>query len=512
MTDDGRRYQILGVLGQGGFGRVYRARLKGPRGFVKDVAIKLLNDPDAPESVLRRFRDESRILGLIRDRAVISVDPPTRLEGRWAVVMEFVEGETLKALLRRHGPFPPSICLEVVQEVSRALDKMYTANGPDGQPLRVIHRDLKPGNIQLTPSGDLKILDFGIAWARFEMREADTTIGIGGTPGYIAPERLAGMDTSAADIFSLGVVLRKLLTGVPARHLRSEREKTSMVKDEALKLCLELSDRMTRDLPEQRPDAREVEREASGLLTRFQGQRMREWCESKVDMLTGHTEDDLIGAVLTETLDAVTSSVVGGRGLLVPSQDRQVVLTSLLTAAGTAAVMIALGTGIAGLMMMSGVGPFATERSQEDGALMNPAAVEEPAEVAPELVEIADDESEEGSAELDSIEDEAAPQSEPVQRATRPSSGPAVADTPKSDPQAASTFPVVITSFPMGVEVFVDSKLVGKTPLIGIQLTGGKRTLKLISGEDVLEESITVGRHAPTRFVWRVGEALERSY
>ena len=143
---------------------------------------------------------------------------------------------------------------------------------------------------------------------------------------------------------------------------------------------------------------------------------------------------------------------------------------------------------------------------------MNPAAVEEPAEVAPELVEIADDESEEGSAELDSIEDEAAPQSEPVQRATRPSSGPAVADTPKSDPQAASTFPVVITSFPMGVEVFVDSKLVGKTPLIGIQLTGGKRTLKLISGEDVLEESITVGRHAPTRFVWRVGEALERSY
>ena len=82
MAGDRRRYQILGVLGQGGFGRVYRARLQGPQGFVKDVAIKLLNDPDAPESVLRRFRDESRILGLIRDRAVINVDPPTRLEGR----------------------------------------------------------------------------------------------------------------------------------------------------------------------------------------------------------------------------------------------------------------------------------------------------------------------------------------------------------------------------------------------------------------------------------------------
>ena len=77
-TEPGRHYRILGVLGEGGFGRVYKARLEDDSGFVKEVAIKL-GDEDAPEEVLRRFRDEARILGLVRDRAIVAVEPPTRL-------------------------------------------------------------------------------------------------------------------------------------------------------------------------------------------------------------------------------------------------------------------------------------------------------------------------------------------------------------------------------------------------------------------------------------------------
>jgi serine/threonine protein kinase len=75
-------YRLLSVVGEGGFGKVYRARLEGPDGFHKHVAIKILSDPTPPRSLLQRFRDEARILGLIRDRAIVGVDPPIRIGDR----------------------------------------------------------------------------------------------------------------------------------------------------------------------------------------------------------------------------------------------------------------------------------------------------------------------------------------------------------------------------------------------------------------------------------------------
>ncbi len=162
---EGRRYQVIRLLGKGGFGKVYQARLEDDTGFSKEVAIKLLNDRDAPVSVLQRFRDESRILGLIRDRAVISVDAPTRLEGRWAVVMEYVEGVTTGRLVSK-GAIPPKVSLEIIQEVARALAKLYEIPGPDGQPICLVHRDLKPANFLLSWDGAVKIADFGIAITR----------------------------------------------------------------------------------------------------------------------------------------------------------------------------------------------------------------------------------------------------------------------------------------------------------------------------------------------------------
>ena len=147
----------------GGFGKVYRARLEDDAGFSKDVAIKLLSDDNVPDSVLERFRDEARILGLLRHRAVVGVEPPTKLGRRWAVVMEYVDGVSADHLVIEFGKLPVRVVVEIISEVARALDAVYRQPGPDGEPLLLLHRDIKPANIQVTPSGEVKILDFGIA-------------------------------------------------------------------------------------------------------------------------------------------------------------------------------------------------------------------------------------------------------------------------------------------------------------------------------------------------------------
>jgi serine/threonine protein kinase len=214
---EGVRYRFLSVVGEGGFGRVYRVRMETDDGFNKDVAVKILGDAAPAAALLKRFRDEAKILGLLRDRAIVSADPPIQIAGRWAVVMEFVDGVSLGAMITR-GPVPPGVAVEVVGEVARSLHHAWHQEGPEGQPLQLLHRDIKPDNIQLTPSGEVKLLDFGIARANFKEREFKTRHALGGTPGYIAPERTQGVELPAGDVYSLSVVLHEAVTGIRPRY------------------------------------------------------------------------------------------------------------------------------------------------------------------------------------------------------------------------------------------------------------------------------------------------------
>ena len=129
------------MLGRGGFGTVYKAEFVGDGGFTKKVALKVLNpDLENVEEVARRFRDEARMLGLIRHRAIVQVDGLVRLSGRWAVIMEYVEGVSLKPIITADR-VPPSAALQIAGELAGALDVAYNAPGPEGGPHLLVSRD-----------------------------------------------------------------------------------------------------------------------------------------------------------------------------------------------------------------------------------------------------------------------------------------------------------------------------------------------------------------------------------
>jgi len=271
-----RSYRLEALVGVGAGSRVYQAR----RSDGAIVALKVMDD-GLGEVVLARLRDEARILAVLRDPAFVRANPPTRVGGRWAVVMEYVPGETAYRLLR-HGPFPPRVAVAVIAAVARALGAAWDAPGPQGAPLRLLHRDLKPGNLQILPDGTVKILDLGIARAHLPARESRTGALVPGTLGYIAPERRLGMEGLPAEVWSLGMVLRVLVTG--EQPMRATGESPSLTAERAV---VQLVGQMMRDDPEARLSMAEVTTAAGALAERLRGPTLAEWAPAHVRTQVG---------------------------------------------------------------------------------------------------------------------------------------------------------------------------------------------------------------------------------
>ncbi len=289
-----RRYRVGQALAAGGFGIVYRAEWTSSGGFSRPVALKVLNIEGAgTEEYAQRLRDEARMLGLIRHRAIVEVHGLVRLRNRWTVVMELVDGADLQQLFDL-GPVPPSVALQLIAEIAGALHVAYTADGPGGQPLRLLHRDIKPGNVRLTPDGDVKILDFGAGRAEFTGREARTEAFTFGSMTYMAPERLDGIDSHAADVYSLGVMAFEMLTAsafgrssaAPGRHatkLRGVMDHLWRATGESSEELVRLVGGMLSYDSASRPDARAVERFCIGLQrSEVDGEFLRDWAETAV--------------------------------------------------------------------------------------------------------------------------------------------------------------------------------------------------------------------------------------
>ena len=521
---EGRRYRITGVLGKGGFGKVYRAKLEGAGGFEKDVAIKLMRDPDVPELQLQRFRDEARILGLVRDRAIVTVDPPTRLEGRWAVVMEFVDGATVQRLMKL-GPMPAGVVAEIIQEVARALDKVYRAAGPDGVPLKLLHRDIKPANLQLTADGEVKILDFGIARADFSAREAHTQAYVGGTRGYIAPERLDGKEGPEGDVYSLGVTAHLMLTGErpTRRQLMGLAPIDTSHLDEDGQRLMQLITRMRSVVVADRPTAREVEEGCTAVRRQSEGVTLRRWAEEHVPQAVRIKTDEMVGSVLSETLAALLSKDrVQGLSVLEdtqptlgPRQRGPLVFVAAAVAIATILLVafVSFG-GVAGAgLLLATLGSSGTDAEAPALPAAAPEAAPKAARVAPEVApEAAPEPPPEAPAPTDAAEaddegTEAAPAPAPRAR-PRPAPAP---ETPEVDPNA-TVYRITLASVPMGADVFVDGAKVGQTPVLNLSLVEGPHQVKMVGDSETTVKTITLGRRSPTRWVWTGGETWEEHY
>jgi len=298
------------VVGSGAFGSVYLCDLVADKGFRRQVAVKVLQrDHPNAQMFMSRVRDEARLLGLLQDDHILKVLEIVSVDGRDAVVMEFVEGLDLAALIEaKHRP-PARALAELGGAIAGALHRAHTAVHPaTGAPLNVIHRDVKPANVMVTSRGGVKLLDFGVARARFEARESFTGQFVLGTLNYMAPEYIVTGDVSpAADVYGLALVLWEAAIGEvfgqprlkPDQHVSRQEAQLARVTGEYAPMVPLLRRMLTWD-PKLRPGTMEVEQELVALSDSTRGSGLRAWCGTVVpDLLAkrakGVDEGGLVG-------------------------------------------------------------------------------------------------------------------------------------------------------------------------------------------------------------------------
>jgi len=207
----GGRYELDGVVGRGGMAEVYRAR---DIRLDRIVAIKTLRADLARDQIFQaRFRREAQSAASLNHPSIVAVydtgeDMATGLPVPY-IVMEYVDGRTVRDLLQDGHRLLPERSLEIIDGVLRALDYSHQAG--------IVHRDIKPGNVMVTRNGDVKVMDFGIARAMSDAQATMTqTAQVIGTAQYLSPEQARGERVdSRSDLYSTGCLLYELLTGRP---------------------------------------------------------------------------------------------------------------------------------------------------------------------------------------------------------------------------------------------------------------------------------------------------------
>ncbi len=500
-SGSGRQFQFVRCIGTGGFGEVYLAEMSTSSGFTKMVAVKLLKDSvENNPNVAQRMRDEARLLGMLRHRTIVRADDLISLSGRIAVIMEYVPGCNLTAAMdpgRNPEVFPPKVVLSIIQNVANALDVAYHRPSPvTGEPLEVLHRDIKPGNIRLTPDGEVKVLDFGIARSENIDREAHTTEYQLGSLNYMAPELLSGgVASPASDVYSLGVTFYECIardrfgwagecddlhTGKLTKRLADlEMGPSGEHAEEVLTLLREM---MGFD-PETRPQPAEVVKRARALSDSLPGDTIEDWAKVSISALkdsevAGEGESgDLTGKVLFEEVSTASfhPQAVGmfheEATLAVPGADKLPEPSRGLRGRWIEALILFLLLGAAGFVYFSQDSlraPSAYDKGRALSAKPPTVAAEVPPSAEP-VVSVAEDKAGKvAAAQEEKKKEEEEEEEEP------------------KDPVR-----VRFASVPMGMPVFVDGRPAGSTPL-AMMLTPGKHKLVLKDGSKSVKKTIKV--------------------
>jgi eukaryotic-like serine/threonine-protein kinase len=227
------RYRVVDEIGVGGMASVHLARMDGPGGFQKWVAIKRIHPHLVEdETFVNMFLDEARVAARISHPNVATVFELGKHEDTYWIAMEYLHGEPLREVMRRTEemgqPMPPEIACRAIADAAEGLHSAHELLGRNGEKLQLVHRDVTPHNLFVTYDGTTKVVDFGIA--KFSSRMANTRAGtLKGKLAYMSPEQVAGEPIDRrTDVFALGVVLWELTTG--QRLFRMENDLDTLAK------------------------------------------------------------------------------------------------------------------------------------------------------------------------------------------------------------------------------------------------------------------------------------------
>jgi len=330
-----RSLSFTKTIGAGAFGTVYKADLTTDQGFRRQVAVKvILADHAEKEMFITRMRDEARLLGLLQGDHILKVIDLLSVNDRDAIIMEYIEGIDLSDALK-DGQLPPiRAILEIGAIVAGTLESAHSARHPEsGEHLGVVHRDVKPANVMITGSGSLKLLDFGIAQARFEARESQTGQMVLGTLNYMAPDYIiTGEVTPAIDVYGLGLTLFELATGEvfgqPTLredwHNKRLLERLEVVNTIHLELS-KLLGAMLHWEPESRPSCSECEKALLIIADEMRGPGLRRFAAEVVPALLAKRQpapdqEKLLGTTLKLGEAIIPESPVTPLGVLPKTQ------------------------------------------------------------------------------------------------------------------------------------------------------------------------------------------------
>ena len=517
---------LLQVLGQGGFGKVFLADVQSGSAFQQRVAIKVLHPEYQQETqLLARQLDEARMLGLLNHRNIVKVFDICNLSGQNAILMEYVDGVSLSEMLK-HQSIPWGVTWQLVADCASALTAAFEGVHPQtGKRLRLIHRDIKPSNLLVSKSGTLKVLDFGIAKMDGD-REAKTSTHQMGTARYMAPEQwLENTSSSSVDVYALGRTALEMLLGrlVPRTPLdpRLHREQLQIqlqsvsidetprvVFDTGLQLLMEMlsHDANLRPTVEEVADRALALAEAEGVVSigAFVRERIDAISVEKRVVQSNTPEQQLVLGVhpvheyvlgvdevsnttLSMQKDTVESVILRSGEELDSLQSRRTVLNhnywwmfglSVLLLLG--ALLLVLEDGFFQDEMVTDV--VSTELSTKSDVVLKDSNTQENIQTvlstqeAPNVIAVSQE----------TLKKETLSHKSSTKRPVLPS------------------YEVVMSSVPLGAEVFVDNISVGRTLVTIQRLTKGEHQIRMSLGGLDIERTIEVDSSG--RFVWKVHE------